>query len=405
MVLGGMIGWPVAAAPPEPGVYDAWLESRGGRVAFTLEVEPGLRAARVTNGEEVIRKGARVEGESLVIPFEPYGAELRVRASEVGGELRGEWVRRRKVDEYTTVAFGGVPRAPLPLVRPIGFTLPERWTIRFAAAEPEDASDVGVFRMMPDGRVHGTILTTTGDWRYLHGTLGVSEAGRRLELSSFSGSGATLIRAEISEDGRVMRGRSYSGGGEAREFVAHADEGAALPDDFTLTRAVGRPDFDALAFTDPATGERVSLASFLASGARGPMLIHLFGSWCPNSNDAAELMNEVCAAYAARGLVVVGLAFEGTGDAALDRERVAAFCASHGAAYPVLMAAGETDKKKASALLPFLDRVHAYPTSVLIDRRGRISAIHTGFSGPATGEAQASMRRRVMAEIERIVGE
>ena len=391
------------ASPPAPGTYDAWLESHGGRVTFTLEIAPGLDAATVRNGEEVIARAARLTGDSLVIPFDPYGAELRIRASGTEGELSGEWVRRRSVDEYTTVAFGAGSHSPRPLTLPNSHPLSERWLVRFDASEPEDAPDVGVFRLLPDGRVTGTILTTTGDWRYLHGTLANGSGGRVLELCSFSGSGSTLIRAAVSEDGRSMMGQSFSGGGAPRAFTARADASASLPDPFAITRAVSTPDLGALRFVDPQSGDWVTLASFLPAGAKGPMLIHLFGTWCPNSNDAAAMMNEAFSVYRARGLTVVGLAFEGMRDERLDRERIRSFRDQHATRYPILLAASDSDKEKAGALLPFLDHVHAYPTSILIDRRGRAAAIYTGFSGPATGQAHAAMRAEFFRNVDHVL--
>ncbi len=44
-------------------------------------------------------------------------------------------------------------------------------------------------------------------------------------------------------------------------------------------------------------------------------------------------------------------------------------------------------------------------STILIDRQGRIAAIHTGYSGPATGEAHTRMRERFMGEIERVLAE
>jgi thiol-disulfide isomerase/thioredoxin len=390
-------------APPAPGHYDAWLESRGGRVTFGLEIAPDGRGATIQNGEEriAVAGSPSANGEALVLAFDPYGAELRIRAADSEGELLGEWVRCRELNSYATIAFGAASHAPLPLTRPEGATLPERWSIRFAADKPEDAPDVGVFRTMPDGRVNGTILTTTGDWRFLHGRLD----GATLELCSFSGSGATLIRATLAPGGQTLSGRVWSGGGEPRAFTATADPTASLPDAFGITRPKGRPDLDAIRFRDPATDKPVAVSSFFPGGARGPGIIHLFGTWCPNSNDAASLMNEIHETYSPRELIIVALAFEGMEDHAMDLDRIARFRAHHGTPYPILLAAGDSDKEKASALVPFIDRVHAYPTSILIDRRGRIAAIHTGYSGPATGEEHTRMRERFMGEIERVLTE
>jgi hypothetical protein len=47
--------------------------------------------------------------------------------------------------------------------------------------------------------------------------------------------------------------------------------------------------------------------------------------------------------------------------------------------------AGTNDKDKASETLPMLNRVVAFPTTIIIGRDGKVRNIYTGFSGPGTG--------------------
>jgi len=69
--------------------------------------------------------------------------------------------------------------------------------------------------------------------------------------------------------------------------------------------------------------------------------------------------------------------------------------------YPVLLAQyGNSSKTKAQEKLPMLNHVLSYPTSVFIDKSGKVRKIHTGFNGPATGEKYTQFK----AEFERYVG-
>ena len=47
--------------------------------------------------------------------------------------------------------------------------------------------------------------------------------------------------------------------------------------------------------------------------------------------------------------------------------------------------AGTSTTQSASESLPMFNRVMCFPTSIIIDRKGEVRRIHTGFSGPATG--------------------
>ena len=51
-----------------------------------------------------------------------------------------------------------------------------------------------------------------------------------------------------------------------------------------------------------------------------------------------------------------------------------------------LLFAGLADKKYASSVLPALSEVFSFPTTIFIDKTGKVSKIHTGYSGPATGK-------------------
>jgi peroxiredoxin len=48
--------------------------------------------------------------------------------------------------------------------------------------------------------------------------------------------------------------------------------------------------------------------------------------------------------------------------------------------------AGPADNKAAEAALPALNHVMSFPTTIIIDKKGKVRKIHTGFSGPGTGQ-------------------
>lgn len=432
-LVGSLLLGAGSGAPPAPlGVYDAWIESPGGRIPFRLEVRPkvefdaadptgapptdaelGAFAAAIQNGEERVSvTSAAMLGETLVLRFDPYEAELHASPGREPGTLEGRWIRRRGKQEYVSMPFGAGPVAPEPLRRPDPVSIEHRWRIEFAPVEPAPAPkpassgpapiespDIGLVRVRPDGRATGTILSTTGDARYLHGTFD----GTTLELASFSGSGASLYRAAYTPASggspATLAGERWSGPTSHRRFHGVADPEVVLPDDMSITRAIARPDLEALRFIDER-GNMVALSSLID----GPAMIQIFGTWCPNSNDAAALMEELHAICESRGIDLVALAFESDGDFAADSVRIAQFRARHGVRYPILYA-GESDKAVARARLAFLDRVHSYPSIVFLNAAGDVTAIHTGYCGPATGIEHARMVDRILGAVLDIVPE
>ena len=94
-------------------------------------------------------------------------------------------------------------------------------------------------------------------------------------------------------------------------------------------------------------------------------------------------------AYRQRGLSILGLAFELTGDLERDTRQVWQFAEHHGVEFPLLVA-GVSDKQEASRTFPLIDRVRSYPTTIFMDGEGRVRAVYQGYSGPAAGEAVLS---------------
>ena len=88
--------------------------------------------------------------------------------------------------------------------------------------------------------------------------------------------------------------------------------------------------------------------------------------------------------YHRRGLEIVGLAYEVTGDTAVDAPLVRRFRATHAIPYPLLLA-GVSDAAAAGATLPQLRGFTAFPTSIFLGRDGRVRLVHAGFLGAATG--------------------
>ena len=47
-----------------------------------------------------------------------------------------------------------------------------------------------------------------------------------------------------------------------------------------------------------------------------------------------------------------------------------------------------------------LNQIMSFPTSIFIGKDGNVWGIHTGFNGPATGEAYINFKNKIRYEIE-----
>ena len=134
------------------------------------------------------------------------------------------------------------------------------------------------------------------------------------------------------------------------------------------------------------------------------VLVDVFGTWCPTCHDAAPTLVRLWHKYHARGLEIVGLAFEVTGDSAIDGRQVRRYRDKFGIPFPLLLA-GINDTESAAELLPQLEGFSAFPTTIFLGRDGRVRRVHAGFYGPATGEQHDRLVREFETEMERLLGE
>jgi thiol-disulfide isomerase/thioredoxin len=134
------------------------------------------------------------------------------------------------------------------------------------------------------------------------------------------------------------------------------------------------------------------------------VLVDVFGTWCPTCHDAAPTLARLHRKYQGRGLEIVGLAYEVTGDSAVDGRQLRRYREKFGLRFPILLA-GVNDTEAAAATLPQLRGFTAFPTTIFLGRDGRVRRVHAGFYGPATGAQHERLVAEYEREIERLLGE
>jgi peroxiredoxin len=271
-----------------------------------------------------------------------------------------------------------------------------RYAVSFTDDDGATEGAVGEFTQSND-IVGGTFLTPTGDHRFLAGQVHDGE----LYLSTFDGAHVFLYRAMITGPDAALAGDYWSGTAHHERWSGKRDAHAALPDAYSLTNLrSGVKNFE-FAFPD-VTG--VQVTSKDARFRNKVLVVALAGSWCPNCHDEAAFLAPFYRDYRAKGLEIVSLMFEHFGD--FDRAAAATerFREHYGIEYTTLIA-GISDKDEAAKKLPMLDRVYAFPTTIIIDRTGRVRKIHTGYSGPATGEHYTQFVDEFRSTIDQLLAE
>jgi thiol-disulfide isomerase/thioredoxin len=395
----------VPSAPPVlTGDWRAVLESPGGELPFGLRIwdsEDGLNAVARTAGEEAPFSSVERKENQVVLRFDWYDSEITA-TWQADGSLAGEW--RKTIP-------GGDSRLPFRAVRgsqerfasnpenaaevAAETALPSltgSWVVEF---KDEDGSEPAQGEFQQDGKtVVGTFLTPTGDYRYLEGTYD----GGLLRLSTFDGAHAFLFQARVQDDGSLA-GDFWSRDSYHATWTAHprTESDPALPDAWAQVGLVQGDGVFRFQFPD-LEGRPLSLQDERFRGK--VVLVNIFGSWCPNCNDEAPVLARLYRHYRDQGLEVVGLAYEFSGEPRRDTALVRLFRERHRIEYPLALA-GISDKAAASQTLPDLTAVLSFPTTVFVGRDGRVRRIHSGFSGPGTGEHYD----RLVADFEGLVEE
>jgi thiol-disulfide isomerase/thioredoxin len=381
------------------GSYRAVLTLPAGELPFGLELaqEGTATVGYLVNGKERVRlTEVTVAGTHLEMRMPGY--ENRLTADAKGDQLLGEVVlskARGKQQHIVLHAQRGQDYRFFAQPASGAADVSGRWAVTFTDDEGKPEAAVGEFTQSSDV-VSGTFLAETGDHRFLAGQV----KGNTLYLSTFDGAHAFLYRAQLTPDG-TLAGDYWVGTAYHERWTGKRDANAALPDAYALTAMrAGAKHFD-FAFPDLA-GHTVTSKDPAFQGK--VMIVALAGSWCPNCHDEAAFLEPLYREYRGKGVEIVSLMFEHFGDFPRAAEAARRFRRHYGIEYTTLIA-GISDKDEAAKKLPMLDRVYAFPTTIFLDRQGNVRKIHTGFSGPATGDHYTQFADEVSATLDRLLAE
>ncbi len=376
------------------GMYKASLVVQDDEILpFLFEVTSN-NGLKIFNAEEVITiDEPTYRNDSVFINFPVY--EGYIAAKLDGNTLTGSFIKEsldRVVPfeaEKSSKRFTTKNKASK--------NISGNWETVFSPNSDEDMYIAkGIFKQKGD-IVTGTFRTTTGDYRYLEGVMD----GNQMKLSAFDGAHAFLFTATVTDS--TMSGQFYSGNHWKEPFTAKRNEAYELPNANSLTYL--KDGYDKVEFSFPdASGKMVSLNDARFKGK--VVLVQIMGTWCPNCLDESKFYSDYYKQHKGEDIEFVALAFEyaKTKEKAFNnikrlKERI-------GIQYPILLAqVGTSSKLKANEKLPMLNHVLSYPTTIYIDKKGKVRKIHTGFNGPATGSKYTEFVDEFEAYTKALIGE
>ena len=349
------------------------------KIPFVFEVNEARTdhaVAYLLNGAERFPlNNISYRNDSVIIPVDLYDAVLAGKL--ISNTLTGKFRKLNSEPPGSGITFfavaGDAPRFTGNDALPVG-KLAGTWDIRIGSGEQVDIT-VGNFEQK-ESIIAGSILTTTGDYRYLEGVV----HGSKFQMSAFSGSSPYLVQGEFTSDttftGEFVTARKSS------KMEGKLNPKAALADPYGFSKM--KEGFSKIEFSFPNLDKiPVSLNDSRYKGK--VVIVSILGSWCPNCMDETAFLAPWYKENRDRGIEIIGLAFERKNDFDFAKRTLNRLKERFDIKYELLFA-GLAGTDQASKALPALSGIAAFPSTIFIDKKGNVRKIHTGFSGPATGK-------------------
>lgn len=357
------------------------LREDGNNIVFNIDVaqQKGKTVLYVVNGlEKMLVNDVTIVKDSLFINMPVFESSFKLKIISKDS-LAGTWIKRGATKDLQMPFTASAKQHYRfqPLNGEAKAAAGGKWKIDFVNGEKHSPA-IGNF-IQKGNLVTGSILTPSGDYRFLGGTV----TGDLLQLSTFDGNHAMLFTATIKGN-TISDAKVYSSKAPSGNWVGTKDANAALPDEkMTAVKdgSDGKLDFS---FQD-IDGKQVSIHD--ARFKNKVVVIQLMGSWCPNCMDETAFMSEYYKKNKQRGVEMIGLAYEYTTDVERSKASIRKFQKRFDVQYPLLIASATvSDPERTEKTLPQLNHIAIFPTTLILDKTGKVAEIHTDFFGPGTGE-------------------
>ena len=376
---------PVFPVVPKDSISLIYDQFKPGELPFNFEVtytSEDRFYIDIINGDERIRCDSIRFGRDKTTARDTFNIYFPEYASYIHAEVRGSvmqgyWTVTTK-ENYRIhfVADSGKNYRFTSLTQPPVINLTGKWATLFGVNEEKPEKAIGEFKQTGN-RITGTFRTETGDYRFLEGTI----QGRKFWLSCFDGAHAFLFSGVVKGDS--LQGEFRSGKNPPTLWTAWIDPKFQLGNPDSLTQVVlsspfgfdfNTPDGKKLRFPGPDFDQKIGVFTIM-------------GTWCPNCRDEQVFLTEFLKnnPTLAQKMAVVGFSFERHKEPAQANAHLKTYREKMHIPYD-LVYAGNASAAEAAKVFPSLDKVLAFPTMIIVDKKGKIRSVHTGFDGPATSQ-------------------
>ena len=356
------------------GPWKFTLKTTHAEVPFIIDFQyQGKKLTGVLkNGEELIPlEDISVVENNLSIPLQAYELSLELSLLDEN-TLSGKLVRHNKNPEIKTsvLAVHGISeRFDLRKKKKSSISLTGKWSLEMVDEKNIKTAGIGSFTQT-ENRFKGTILSPTGDYRYIEGY--VSE--KSFEGASFDGVYNYLLRGTIKNGKMEAALLSNS----MTKIYGTLDSKAELPDAYKQTQ------INELKFIFPdLKGQNVTLNH--SKFKNKPVIVQIFGSWCPNCIDEMNYLIPWYLQNAKRGVEIIALAFERSLSVEDATRQLIKTQKKLKVPY-VILQAGSTSEDKPGEKLNGLTNFISFPTTIFLNKKHEVVKVHAGFNGPSTGE-------------------
>lgn len=369
----------------------------GNNIVFTFnwKTENSRPVWYIKNAAEKIRvDNITVAGDSFIVQMPVFESQFRFTVNN--NTLRGIWIKRGAVNTQV-LPFSAIPGSNrFASAAAAQKNISGRWAVAFQ----ENNAEISVAEFVQKGNIlTGTFLNSTGDYRYLEGIV----TKDTLLLSGFDGSHSFLFKAVIKNNTTINAGIFYSGANGKEEWTAIKNSNAKVPEaSVAMYVKPGKESLD-FSFKD-LEGKQVALKSDRFKNK--VVVIQLMGSWCPNCMDETAFLSNYYNNNKQRGVEVIALAYEYTTDWERSVKSLKKFKQRFNVQYTILNTeVTVTDSLRTQKTLPQVTDIKFFPSSIIIDKKGKIRKLDTGFNGPATGLHYVAYKKEFNSVVDNLLKE